>query len=42
MKDIKLQIHPGKTIFHAQRIYFLGYIITDKEMEIDLDKVKAI
>ena len=42
MKNAKLQIHPGKTIFHAQRIYFLEYIITDNGMEIDPDKVKAI
>ena len=42
MKDAKLQIHPGKTIFHAQRIHFLGYIITNNGMEIDPDKVKAI
>ena len=42
MKDAKLQIHLGKTIFHAQRIHFLRYIITDKRMKMDPDKVKAI
>ena len=42
MKDAKLQIHPGKTIFHAQRIHFLRYIITNKKMEMDPDKVKTI
>ena len=42
IKNAKLQIHLGKTIFHAQRIHFLEYIITDKKIEMDLDKVKAI
>ena len=41
MKDVKLGIHPGKTIFYAQRIYFLGYIIMDKGIEMDSDKVKG-
>ena len=31
MKDAKLQIHFRKTIFQAQKIHFLGYIITDKK-----------
>ena len=42
IKDIKLQIYSGKTIFHVQRIHFLGYIIMDKKVEIDPDKVTAI
>ena len=42
MKDAKLQIHPGKTIFHTQKIHFLGYIIMDKGLKMDSNKVKAI
>ena len=42
MKDAKLRIYTGKTVFHSQRIHFLGYIIIDKGMEMDPKKVKAI
>ena len=42
MKDAKLQIHPEKTIFHTQRIHFLRYIIMDKEIKMNSNKVKAI
>ena len=42
MKNTKLQIYPGKTIFHIQKIHFLRYIITNKRMKINFDKIKAI
>ena len=33
---------PQKKKFYAQKIYFFGYIITDKGIKIDSDKVKTI
>lgn len=42
MKDTNLQIHPGKSVFHVQEVTFLRFIISDKEIWMDSDKVKAI
>lgn len=42
MKDADLQIYLGKSVFHIQEVTFLGFIISDKRIQMDPNKVKAI
>jgi hypothetical protein len=42
LEENKLLINPKKYIFYLQKVNFLRYVITLKEIHINPDKVKVI
>ena len=39
---MNLQVKLEKSIFYINKVEYLGYIISDKEIKINLEKVQAI
>jgi hypothetical protein len=42
LKKADMGLYPEKCIFHAKKIEFLGYILTQNGIKIDPAKVKAV